>query len=247
MVLGLVTLSISTPVFAQDEVSILHPDVETMFQEANRQMLNEDYSSAIHLYEKVLSVRESATLNHNLGVAHYLDGNTGMSVLYFERCLRMGFGSADSREILSLVRNSEGIALPRYTLLQRLARSMPEWIWMLLLMGSFWGMLFFGGYVYLLVSRKSMFRDIAFVCLCLCIFSVIGCIGLSNDAEYGVLLGGENGLKIVPTSESEVFLELKAGEVARYLKSNNDYVFLETSGGVRGWLPKEQFGWIRSQ
>ena len=77
-------------------------------------------------------------MNHNLGVGHYLDGNTGMSVLYFERCLRMGFGSADSREILSLVRNSEGIALPRYTLLQRLARSMPEWIWMLLLMGSFW-------------------------------------------------------------------------------------------------------------
>ena len=156
----------------------------------------------------------------------------------------MGFASAGTREILSLLRNSEGIRAPRYTLLQRMARSLPEPVWLVLVLGSFWGAMMLGVYIYGLVRRQTIYRDLALLCLMLFVVSCVGCIGLAEDTEHGVLVGDEIGLKVVPTSESEVFLTLKGGEMARHLKTNNSFVFVETSNGVRGWVPLEQFYWV---
>lgn len=215
------------------------------FQNANRLMLAEDYEGAIELYEQVLGRHDSATLNHNLGIAYFLEGNPGKAVLHFERALRQGLNSASTNELLSLLRNSEGIAAPKYTLLQRIARTVPESGWMVLTVLSFWGALFFGIYVYGMLKKESIFRDVAIACILVFLTCCMGIVGLNQDADHGVMIGEENGLKVVPTSDNEVFLTLKGGEMARYLKSNNNYVFVETSSGVRGWLPMENFIWIR--
>jgi len=215
------------------------------FQNANRLMLAEDYAGAIDLYEQVLGTHDSATLNHNLGIAYFLEGNPGKAVLHFERALRQGFNSASTNELLSLLRNSEGIASPKYTPLQRMARTVPESGWMVLTVLAFWGALFFGVYVYGMLNKESIFRDVAIACILVFVICCLAIVGLNQDADHGVMTGEENGLKVVPTSENEVFLTLKGGEMARYLKSNNNYVFVETSSGVRGWLPIENFSWIR--
>ena len=221
-------------------------DVEDLrFQNANRLMLAEDYEGAIELYLQVLGDHETATLNHNLGIAYFLNGEVGRSVLHFERALRQGLNAASTNELLSLLRNSEGVSSPNYTLLQRMARMLPESVWMVLSACSFWGVLFFGVYVFGMMKRESIFRDIAVGSLLIFTICCLSAVGLNQDADHGVLVSEENGLKVVPTSESEVFLTLKGGEMARFLKSNNDYVFIETSSGVRGWLPMEDFRWIR--
>ena len=67
-----------------------HGDVETSFQQANRLMLEEDHEAAIDLYLDVLRERETATLNHNLGVAYYLDGNYRYGGFAFRTCLEDG-------------------------------------------------------------------------------------------------------------------------------------------------------------
>ena len=222
-----------------NEIEDLH------FQNANRLMLEEDYAGAIELYEQVRGVYDSATINHNLGIAYFLDGNPGRAVLHFERALRQGLSSASTNELLSLLRNSEGISPPKYTLLQRMARAVPEGGWMILTVLTFWGALFFGIYVYGMVKKESIFRDVAIACVLIFLIGCLAIVGLDQDADHGVMTGEENGLKVVPTSENEVFLTLKGGEMARYLKSNNNYVFVETSSGVRGWLAAENFSWIR--
>ncbi len=215
------------------------------FQQANRLMLENDVDGAIKLYLAVMSEKETAPLHHNLGVAYYLNGDPGSAVLHFERAVRMGFTSVDTREILSLLRKSEGIAPPRYTLFQRMARTLPEGVWMMLMVSTFWGAVLLGLYVYLLVKRQSLYRDFALGCVFIFFISLIACIGLEQDSHHGVLIGEENGLKVVPTTESEVFLTLKGGEMARQLKTNNGFVFVETSSGVRGWVQEDSFRWIR--
>lgn len=223
------------------------PETEISFQEANRLVLDGDYGGALEHYRSVLNHHESGAVYQNLGIAYYLNGDTGRAVLHLERALRTGFGSAATREILSLVRQSEGIAAPKYGVLQQLARSLPEGLWMVLVFGSFWIALVLGLYLYLLVKRQSLYRDVALLSALVFGFSAVACVGLAQDAKHGVLVGGTVGLKVVPTTESEAFLSLNAGEMARYLKSNNRFVFVETSSGVRGWVPVSQFEWIRSK
>ncbi len=222
-------------------------DVEITFQEGNRLMLDKQTDLAVERYRQVLAQQETASLHHNLGIAYYQSGDTGRAVLHLERALRQGFGSTATREILSVVRQSEGIAPPRYTVLQRLARSLPEGLWMVLVFCSFWSSLVLGVYFYLLVKRQSLYRDVAILSALVFGFSCVACVGLSQDQHHGVLLGNPVGLKVVPTTESEAFLMLKSGEMARYLKRNNHYVFVETSGGVRGWVPESQFLRIRDR
>lgn len=222
-------------------------DVEFTFQEGNRLMLDKQMDPALARYRQVLAQQETAALHHNLGIAYYQSGDTGRAVLHLERALRQGFGSAATREILSVVRQSEGIAPPRYTILQRLARSLPEGLWMVLVFVSFWSSLVLGVYFYLLVKRQSLYRDVAILSALVFGFSCVACVGLAQDQHHGVLLGNPVGLKVVPTTESEAFLTLKSGEMARYLKRNNQFVFVETSDGVRGWVPESQFLRIRER
>jgi hypothetical protein len=218
---------------------------EFWFQEGNRLVFENDLDDAVRAYGLLLGSKESAAVHHNLGIAQYLRGETGMAVLHLERALRSGYSAARTAESLSFIRNSEGISPPRFTVLQVLARTLPEELWMLLLVGSFWVAMICGGYLFLLVKRKAVYRDVAIISWMIFIVSCVACVGLEQDGDFGVLVNRTNGLKVVPTAESAVFLELRGGEMVRHLKGREHFVFVETSSGVRGWVLRDQFQWVR--
>jgi hypothetical protein len=220
-------------------------ELELRFQNSNKAMIEKDYGFATENYSACLNERESANLHHNMGVASYLDGDIGIAVLHLEKTCRLSMSAISTQEVLSLIRRSEGLSYPQYTVIQQMARALPEMVWMGLMLVGFWGMLIFGVYFYLMVKRASIYRDLAILSSIVFLLTITACIGLYEDSRLGVLLAEENGLKVIPTQESESFLVLKGGETAKKIRENNGFVFIETNSKARGWVPSDQFRLIR--
>lgn len=220
-------------------------EIELLFQNSNTAMIEKDYLRAIESYAECLEMRESANLHHNMGIARYLNGETGLAVLHLEKVSRMSLMKASTQEVLSLIRRSEGLSKPRYTVVQQLTRSLPEWFWLGSLVLGFWGMLFFGVYLFLLVNRISVYRDLAILSAIVFFLGITACVGLYEGSRLGVFLADENALKVIPTQKSESFMMIKGGETAKIIRENNGFVFVETTSRVRGWVTAENFKLVR--
>lgn len=240
-VLAILLLSVNT-LAGYSEV----PDeLELRFQNSNKAMIEKNYASAVENYAACLDSHESANLHHNMGIACYLNGDTGLAVLHLEKTCRMSMSAIETQEVLSLIRRSEGLSTPQYGVIQQIARSLPEVVWIVVMLLGFWGMMIFGVYLFLMVKRASVYRDLAILSALVFLLAIIACVGLQKDSRLGVLIGQENGLKVIPTRESEPFLTLQGGETATMIRENNGFVFVETNSKARGWVPGEQFRLIR--
>ena len=239
--LALLILSVNTLAGYPDAME----ELELQFQNSNKAMIEKDYAFAVENYAACLEAHESANLHHNMGIACYLNGDTGLAILHLEKTCRMSMSAIETQEVLSLIRRSEGLSAPNYGVIQQVARSVPEIVWVVVMLLGFWGMLIFGVYLYLMVKRASVYRDLAILSSLIFLLAVTACVGLQQDSRLGVLIARENGLKVIPTRESEPFLTLKGGETAKLIRENNGFVFVETNSKARGWVPVEQFQLIR--
>jgi len=220
-------------------------ELDVQFREGNTAFLADDFEQALTRYESIIEHRETAELHHNMGVAHYLNGSVGPAVLHLEKALALDSTAAATKEVLSLVRKTEAIPAPSYSLLERMAKALPDSVWMLLLMIGFWGFLGLGVLLYGLIRRRSVYRDLAIGCLFLFVLAFLACVGIVEEGNRGVLLSEENALRIIPTENGEVFMNLSAGQPVRLLKRQGAFVFVETHKTVRGWVAEGDVGSIR--
>jgi hypothetical protein len=220
--------------------------MDATFHRSNKAVLDRDYDQAIQGYLKLLEQRPSGEINHNLGIAYYLHGEAGLAVLHLERAERLRWNAADTREVLSVVRQAEGLDEPVPGALERFAMAMPESFWALVWVAGVWGGLASwyafrqrGG------KRRSAWRDAAVMGV-LC-FGVAGVAawGWVEDAQRVVMTHVEEVLRVTPTPEGEAFRPVRRGEVLRCLRRREAFVYVETHEGIRGWMPGEAITWIR--
>jgi hypothetical protein len=219
--------------------------IETEFQRANKAMLENQHSEAIASYELCLAEHTSGSLHHNLGLAHYLDGNIGLAVYHLEAALRLQLQSIDTQEILAIIRKAEGLQEPKTRAFQAFSKNLPEWIWMYLALISFWGGILFGVGGRRLLGMGTVARDLAVGLALVFAVTLAACVGLKEDASVGVLVSSKNPVLLIPEPDGETIVELKAGEMARRLRTRNEFVFVETRDRIRGWVSVKDFRLIR--
>jgi hypothetical protein len=223
-----------------------YPDsIESEFQKANKAMLESRHPDAIASYERCFEAHSSGALHHNLGLAHYLDGNLGLAVYHLESALRLQLQSVDTQEVLSIIRKVEGLQEPKLKMFQAFSKTLPEWIWMYLALGSFWGVVIFGFGGRRLLGMGTVSRDLAIGLTLVFGVALAGCFGLNEDSRVGVLVSARNAVLLIPEPDGETIVELKAGELARELRTRKGFVFVETRDRIRGWVAVNDFRLIR--
>jgi hypothetical protein len=193
--------------------------LEILFQKGNTAVLDGRYGEAADFYKQCLAIDENGILHHNYGVVNFLNGNTGPAVLHLERASILGGDRAQTREVLSLIRRSNELNGFTPTSLESLAKVFPEWLWMALLLLSFWGFVFFGIYMFWMRKASSVFRDVAVAMVGICIVCSCAILGLNSRSQLGVFVGSENGLQIVPVEEEDAFVEVAPGELGRFFEA----------------------------
>ncbi len=81
-------------------------DANEAFVRANEQYAAGDFGKAAFAYQAIIEqYGESAQLYYNMGNAHYKDGSIGLSILSYERALRLCPFYADARYNLKIAQN----------------------------------------------------------------------------------------------------------------------------------------------
>ena len=76
----IITLLVSISSFASDQ----------LFEKANKAYNNSDYTSAIALYDSILTIGlESSELYYNLGNCHYKAQDWANAIWHYEKCLKL--------------------------------------------------------------------------------------------------------------------------------------------------------------
>jgi hypothetical protein len=68
-------------------------------------------------------------------------------------------------------------------------------------------------------------------------------VGVVTRSHIGFVLDRKTPLRLTPTEAAESLVTLTAGDPARLVRVQGDYIFVKTQTGT-GWLEREQFGLV---
>ena len=238
------TILIAT-VFAQD--------VGYLFNKANDQYQQENYSEAIKIYEEILNNGKiSGKLYYNLGNAYYKIDEIGKAVLYYEKAKIL---MPDDENIkfnikLANVKVQDRIQVPPKSFLMNLHDSIINLfsikVWSILF--SFFIMIavltFFISIVFVKYKLK-LSLNIIIISLILAIVALYPTIQKHQNEELtskGVVLEKMVDIYAAPDSESTVLFNIHEGTLFSILDSDGNWFKIELIDGKQGWVFKEFCG-----
>ncbi|WP_425422469.1 SH3 domain-containing protein [Phaeodactylibacter xiamenensis] len=212
---------------------------------------DKDYETAISRYEALRADGyESVVLYYNLGNAYYRNGNLPMSVLNYERALRLDPANEQVQSNLALVQEQleasniqirQSGVVRTWLSVQHLMRTRG---WAVLGLLLFW--LGVGGLAVWQFAPQRRQRKAGFLAgitaLLLCLLPFGFAYGRAQQEFYhhkAVLMAEETPLHVAPDAQSEPVLTLYGGETLTILDEISGWYKVELSDTTVGWLPKD--------
>ena len=142
-------------------------DPDKLWDQANTAYINNDFPTAISLYETILSSgRQSGKLYYNLANAYFKEQEIGRAILNYNRALRLNPGNEDIRynlQVAEKMTKDHIDAVPEFfvkTWLSNLRNLLSSTTWAVLSLVFLAAML--GSALFYLLSRRLVRRKIGF-------------------------------------------------------------------------------------
>ena len=225
--------------------------VNEWFKEANDAYNEGDFEQALVLYGNIEdSGMESAELYYNMGNTYYKMKKYPMSILYYEKALKLDPGDEDIRtnlEIANLAVVDKINVLPQSFIARwwngaKSKLSADGWAWVSV--GAF-ALLLLCLFAFLMARRTGL-RKVGFfagllMLLCLA-FSVVFAIGNYTDQrsqDEAIVMTSTVNVKSSPSDISVDLFVLHEGAKVRILDSTKGWNKIRIADGSVGWLPAE--------
>ena len=229
--------------------SIQAPIIVTKAQ-ADSAYINNDYASAIYLYENILNNQgESADIYYNLGNSYYKMDNIAKAIVNYEKALVLNPGNGDIRFNLELAQSKtidkvtpmSEIFLA--TWIKNLTNSMSEKGWAKMGIITFICMLImFALYFF---SKKITFKKIGFISaiclLLLCIVTNIFAFNQKDKAkshEVAIIMVPSVTVKSTPNDGgTDLFIIHEGRKVIIKDNTMREWKEIQLEDGNAGWVP----------
>ena len=220
----------------------------SLFRQANKDYESGNYKQAIEKYQSILQQGEvNANLYYNLGNCYFRMGELGMSVLHYERALRLDPSNSDIKENLAFVRSKteDNIEDLPQLFLVTWAQQINHWWsgygWMtvtilLLILTCSAFVLFFLSHAFQ-VRKYSLLASIVF--LFLLIFSVVNVTVSarhSSKSKEAIVLSPSEVVKSSPDAKSMDKFVLHEGTKVRVDDHLEGWSLIRIADGSKGWV-----------
>ena len=230
--------------------SVLAYGQETSKAQADSAYINNDYASAVYLYEDILANQgESADIYYNLGNSYYKMDNIAKAILNYEKALMLNPGNGDIRFNLELAQSktvdkvtpmSEVFLV---TWMKSLTNTMNEQGWSKLAIASF--ILTLLGLVLYFFSKKIAMKKIGFIsALCLmlvCILANVFASSQKNKAQShssAIIMEPSVTVKSTPNEGgTELFILHEGHKVMIKDNTMREWKEIQLEDGNAGWVP----------
>lgn len=226
-------------------------DYELDFKKANDYYAQEKYDTAVIIYERIIDGGyESAPLLYNIGNAYYRLRNYPMSILNYEKALKLDPTNDEIKQNLELAKshNTDKIdALPEFFLTRWWhgignMLSANGWAVMSLI---FFGILLILVFFYftartVLVKKTTFFSSIVMTVLLLCsIVMASQKYTYLNQHNEAIIIKTTVTVKSSPSASGQDLFVLHEGSKIEIVDNSGDWDRIKTADGNIGWLPAE--------
>ncbi|TND08122.1 MAG: hypothetical protein FD123_2516 [Bacteroidetes bacterium] len=225
------------------------------FDSANAYYNKKNYKKAAALYEELAgSGEKSAAVYYNLGNAYYRMNNLGLSILNYERALKLAPQDDDIRYNLDMARKKtvdqfEDAGMAIGDAWQRFLASAGEGGWSWITVGALaLALLLFGLFTW---NKKPFVKRVSFFSGILlfagCIFAFV-CARQQYQYTYksrsGILLAPSVNVFSSPLPKSENITTLHEGAKVRIREHEGDWYRIVFGNDDDGWIKKEMLAEI---
>lgn len=242
------SLLITKNVFAQS------PD--ELMKRANKLYQEQNYSTAISDYQKILSQGyESGILYFNLGNAYFKDGRLGLAIFNYEKGLKLDPNNEDLVYNLKIAnaRTFDKITeVPKLFIVawwEGLVTLFGVSGWSLFVVIVFWILL--GSIAFYFFSKKNRIQRIAFVSasgsLSLLILFALLLFARTNresSSNYGILLESTYTVKVTPDLKSNDAFVIHEGIKFKVEDNVGEWIRIRLIDGKIGWIQNKAVGQI---
>jgi tetratricopeptide (TPR) repeat protein len=229
---------------------------EELMKKANKSYQEQNYSTAIDGYNKILSQGyESGTLFFNLGNAYFKDGRLGSAIYNYERGLKLSPNNEDLAYNLKIAnaRTFDKITeVPKLFIVawwEGLVTMFGVSGWSIIVVVAFWILL--ASIAVYFFSRKNSFQRIAFMCGSISLSVMIVLIALlfarltrETSANYGILIESTYSVKVTPDLKSKDAFVIHEGIKFKVEDSVGEWIRIRLIDGKIGWVQKSAVGQI---
>ena len=230
--------------------SVLAYGQETSKAQADSAYINNDYASAVYLYEDILANQgESADIYYNLGNSYYKMENIAKAILNYEKALMLNPGNGDIRFNLELAQSktvdkvtpmSEVFLV---TWMKSLTNTMSEQGWSKLAIASF--ILTLLGLVLYFFSKKIAMKKIGFIsALCLMLVCILANVFASSQKSKAqshssaIIMEPSVTVKSTPNEGgTELFILHEGRKVMIKDNTMREWKEIQLEDGNAGWVP----------
>ena len=227
--------------FSNVEVSVLYEDGISSYKKEN-------YSDVIQSLNKILDFGyESEQLYYNLGNAYYLENNIPLSILAYEKCLKLNPLNKDAQFNLKLANLNvkDRIEIPQPPLFLKFFRLFKkiflpsEWIlvWMILIL--ILSFLYFLRKIFD-VSYTQKIELIVYVSLLIILLPGILSIYDSYTINEGIIIDSKIKVYSAPSNSSTELFNINEGLKVDIENFENDWVRIKLIDGKDGWIQSNQ-------
>lgn len=215
------------------------PDVT--FQKGLKAYDAKKYEQAIEVYEDILQGGDTAPeVYFNLAHAYFRNNQAGKAVLNYRRAERLMPTNQDLKSNLRMAVESSKSPLPITHPVVGFFRNVPHAIWMWVLFGAFWVMMFlFCIYCFRRPGWGWWLRTLLLGVAVMAIASLGGHFtDPQNYPDEAVVVGEEVDAKLSPNDDADKQFSLLPGAIAKILNRQDGKLEIEV-GGQRGWIPTD--------
>lgn len=209
---------------------------QQLFDRANGEYIQKNYSVAVHDYELLLrDYGASAALFCNLGQAYAEAGRPGMAIVSLKRAENLAPGDADIAAALKRVRKSAGIFIDPPGNTARLMTILTPGQWALLGLAA---LILYSCLQVFFCFRQG--KKGAVVLAGLCLLTLILSTGILvyrwSDLTPFIVIRDDARMLLSPIVGSDMVRMIGEGEEVYPLKKHGGYLYVRDSGGKKGWL-----------
>ena len=216
----------------------------SLFQDALEASRSGDPDKAAQLFRESAAQQPAAGTLLNLGITEWRQGHAGAAVLAWEQALWIDPGNKNVRESLEFARQTAQIESPELAWYEAVSIRLPARVWAWLSALSLWVVAGMITLPQVLRWRKAAWHHgLAAVALGIFLLTIPAHFGITSRSQMGFVLEKETALRLTPTQDAESLASLTAGDPARQIREQGEFVFVKTSRGT-GWLKRDKFALV---
>ena len=226
---------------------------DSLYQKACDLYDNSEYESALGIYQEIIeSGVEAADLYYNMGNSAYRSNNIGLSVLYYEKALKLDPSHQDAGHNLEFVSRYKVDAFEEVpelfirTWISSAVHALPEHTWSILALITF--TLTLGSILLYLFTKGLTLKKTGFfaalVGLIFFIFTLLSAISQHRTViqpEYGIIISPSVVVKSSPSESGTELFILHEGTRVRVDEEVTGWHNIRIIDGREGWIHNGDF------